>query len=155
MTRILEGSNEIIVSAKPEAIWRVLEDSTLLPKWAPMVKRTTGSTEKVGSVRECQIEWQGRKDEVVERCVEATPYRRIGWIMERGMMTKMFSRITFGFALEPRDGDTTLLRMEYRYAPKSVLASLMFRLMMRRKFDEMRKMLLENLKAFVENREIR
>lgn len=155
MPRILEGSNDVIINAKPDAIWRVLEDSTLLPKWAPMVKRTTGTTEKVGSVRTCQVEWQGRTDELVERCVEATPYRRIGWIMERGMMTKMFSKIAFGFALEPRDGNTTLLRMEYRYEPKSVLASLMFRVMMRRKLDDMRKMLLGHLKAFIEKREIR
>lgn len=155
MTQALQGSNEIIVNAKPEVIWHVLQDSTLLPKWAPMVTHTTGTTERVGSVRTCQVEWQGRRDEVVERCVEATPYRRIGWVMERGMMMKMFSRVAFGFALEPRGPNTTLLRMDYRYAPKNVLAALMFKVMMRRKLNEMRGTLLANLKSLIERREIR
>lgn len=155
MKRIIQGSNEIVVNAKSESIWHVLEDSTLLPKWAPMVKHTTGTTQKTGSVRTCQIEWQGRKDEVFERCVEATPNKRIGWVMERGMMMKMFSRVSFGFVLEPEGTNATLLRMEYRYEPKNLLAGLMFKLMMRRKLNEMREMLLGNLKAFIEKREIR
>lgn len=155
MKRAVQGSNEIIVNAKPEPIWLVLEDSTLLPKWAPMVRRTTGTTERVGSLRTCRVEWQGREDEVVERCVEATPHTRIGWMMERGMMMKMFSKVSFGFALEPRDGNTTLLRMEYCYEPKNVLAGLMFEVMMRRKLNAMREMLLGNLKAFIEQSESR
>ncbi len=152
MKRIVQGSNEIVVNAKPEPIWRVLEDSTLLPQWAPMVKRTTGTTERVGSVRTCEVEWQGRRDEVVERCVEATPYRRIGWVMEHGMMTKMFSGIAFGFVLEPRDTNTTLLRTEYRYEPRNVLTGVMFKLMMARKLNEMRETLLTNLKSLIEKK---
>ncbi len=152
MKRVVQGSNEIIVNARPEPIWHVLEDSTLLPQWAPMVKHTTGTTQRAGAVRTCQVEWQGRKDEVFERCVEATPNKRIGWVMERGMMMKMFSKVLFGFALEPQGANATRLRMEYRYEPKNLLASLMFKVMMSRKLNEMREMLLGNLKAFVETR---
>lgn len=155
MKRVVQGSNDIVVNARPEPIWQVLEDSTLLPKWAPMVKHTTGTTQKAGSVRTCQVEWQGRKDEVFERCVEATPMKRIGWVMERGMMMKMFSKVSFGFVLEPQGANATRLRMEYRYEPKNLLAGLMFNVMMSRKMYAMREMLLGNLKAFVENRERR
>lgn len=65
----IEGTNETVVDAPP--------DSTCLGQWATMVKSTTGSRETVGSCRTCQVEWEGRKDEVVERYTEATPGRRI------------------------------------------------------------------------------
>lgn len=149
----IEGSNEITVDAAPDRIWRVLEDSTCLSQWATMVKQTTGVRETVGSLRTCQVEWDGRKDEVVERCTEATPARRISWVMERGMMLKVFSKVAFGFDLEPKDARTTLVRMHYSYEPKNFFAGLMFRLMMSGKLDRMRQTLLSNLKAFVEKRE--
>lgn len=69
----IEGTNEVTVDSSPRSVWRVLEDSTCLSEWAPMVKHTTGVRETVGSRRTCQVEWDGRRDEVVERCTEATP----------------------------------------------------------------------------------
>ncbi len=148
----VHGSDEILVQAKPETIWRVLEDSTLLPKWAPMVKHTTGTTQRVGSVRTCQVEWGGRKDEVVERCVEATPHKKITWVMEKGGMKKLFSDIRFGFVLEPKDGSATLLRLEFLYEPRNLLGRLMYALMMRPKLRDLRLTLLRNLKEMVEAR---
>lgn len=73
----IEGSNQIVIEASPDRVWRVLEDSTCLSQWATMVKETTGVRETVGSRRTCQVEWEGRKDEVVERCTEASSDRRI------------------------------------------------------------------------------
>lgn len=151
--RGLQGSNEIFVDAPPERVWSVLEDSTLLSAWAPMVKKTTGVKETLGSRRTCEVEWEGRRGEVVERCTEATPPKRISWEMERGMMLKFFSKVAFGFDLEARDPRATLLRMRYSYQPKNVLAALMFRLMMSGKLERMRQTLLAHLKALVEKRE--
>lgn len=152
MGTAFQGSSEILVKAKPEQIWAVLEDSTLLPQWAPMVKSTTGKTERVGSVRTCQVEWEGRKDQVVEQCVEAIPNKKITWVMEQGMMTKMFSKINFWFILEHRDSNTTSLQLGFLYQPRTLLARLMYFLMMRRKFGQLRQSLLKNIKDFVEQR---
>lgn len=145
-----QGSNEIIIRTGPERIWAILEDSTLLPQWAPMVKSTTGKIERAGSVRTCQVEWEGRKDEVVERCIEAVPNEKVAWVMEQGMMTKMFSKIQFGFALEPRGSNATSLQFGFLYEPKNFLARLMYSLMMRRKLDSLRKTLLANIKNLAE-----
>ncbi len=147
-----QGSSETMIHAGPERVYRILEDSTLLPQWAPMVKHTTGKTERTGSVRECQVEWEGRQDQVAERCVEAVPNRRIAWVMEKGMMTKMFSTIRFGFDLEPRDESATLLRMEFLYEPRHLLARLMWHLMMKKKLGGLRQELLGNLKKLAEAR---
>jgi uncharacterized protein YndB with AHSA1/START domain len=144
--KAIHGNDETVVQAKAERIWEILENSTLLPQWAPMVKSTTGKTERVGSVRTCQVEWEGRKDEVAERCIEAIPDRKITWIMEQGMMTKMFSRIQFGFILEPKNGGATLLHLGFLYAPTNLFARFMYSLVMRRKLDSLRKTLLANIK---------
>jgi len=146
----IRGSNEISVRASRDRVWHVLEDSTCLPKWAPMVKQITGQRETVGSKRTCHVEWEGRRDEVVERCTEAIPNDRIGWVMERGMMLKMFSKVGFGFVLQPESSGNTRVRMEYSYTPRNVLTGLMFRVMMARKMDAMRQGLLANLKELVE-----
>lgn len=150
--KAFHGSSEILVKARPEQVWAILEDSTRLPDWAPMIKGTTGKIEKVGSLRTCQVEWEGRKDEVVERCIEATPPKKILWVMEKGGMKKLFSDIRFGFALEPKDGDITLLRLEFLYEPKNIIAYLMYILMMKRKLKDLRQTLLNNLKELAENR---
>lgn len=144
------GSSEILVKARPEKVWAILEDSTRLSRWTPMIKGTTGKKEKVGSVRTCQVEWEGRKDEVTERCIEANPPKKILWVMEKGGMKKLFSDIRFGFALEPKDGDMTLLRLEFLYEPRNILARLMYALMMRRKLEGLRQSLLGNLKGLIE-----
>ncbi|MBI4597032.1 MAG: SRPBCC family protein [Candidatus Omnitrophica bacterium] len=152
MCNAFQGSSEILINSRPEPIWAVLADSTCLPQWATMVKSTTGTAERVGSTRTCQVEWEGRKDQVVERCIEAVPPRKIGWIMEQGMMTKMFSTIQFGFELEPQGASQTLLRLGFLYEPRHLLARLMYALMMRQKMASLRQTLLENLKTLVERR---
>lgn len=152
MAMAFQGSDEILINSRPEQVWAVLEDSTLLPEWAPMVKSTTGKTERVGTVRRCQVEWEGRQDEVMERCVEAIPNKKIAWVMEQGMMTKMFSTIRFWYVLEPRDGDTTSLQLGFLYEPRNLFARLMFLLMMRSKFGRLRRTLLGNIKDLVEQR---
>ena len=70
---VYQGSSETEIKARPDQVWAILEDSACLSQWAPMVKSTKGKTERVGSVRSCEVEWEGRKDYVVERCVEAIP----------------------------------------------------------------------------------
>lgn len=150
--KALQGQDESLIRTSAERIWAILEDSTLLPQWAPMVKSTTGKTERVGSVRTCQVEWEGRKDQVVERCIEAIPNKKIAWVMEQGMMTKMFSKINFWFILEPHDGNATVLKLGFLYEPKHLLARLMYSLMMRRKFEQLRRTLLTNIKNLAEQR---
>ncbi len=147
-----QGSSEITIKTRPEQIWAILEDSTRLAEWAPMVKHTTGKTESLGSTRTCQVEWEGRKDQVVERCVEAVPNKKIAWVMEQGMMKKMFSKISFWFVLESQDSNTTLLRLGFLYEPKHLPARLLYSLMMKQKLEKLRQSLLENLRNLAEAR---
>ncbi len=119
-----------------------------------MVKSTTGKTEKVGAIRACQVEWEGRKGEMVERCVEAIPYQKIMWVMEQGEMKKMFSDIRFGFILEPKQSKSTLLRLDGYYQPRNAFTRLLYALMLRRKLHDMIQTLVGNLKDLIEKRAV-
>ena len=152
MGKAFQGSSDILIHTTPEPIWVILADSTCLPQWAVMVKSTTGTTERVGSTRTCQVEREGRKDQVMERCIEAVPLKRIGWVMEQGMMTQMFSTVQFGFELEPQGSGQTRLRLGFLYEPRNLVACLMYYLMMNKKMEGLRQELLKNIKNLVETR---
>lgn len=46
-----------------DEVWAILEDSTLLPRWVPVVDevlRCAPGGESVGSLRECRVNFAGR-----------------------------------------------------------------------------------------------
>ena len=55
MTRHPQGSSELVIRATPVKIWALLEDSTRLAEWAPMVKRTSGTRETLDAVPKCGV----------------------------------------------------------------------------------------------------
>lgn len=148
----VQGSDEIVIEAVPERIWEILEDTTRLPEWAPMVRHTSAQRESLGAVRECAVELEGRPGRVAERCVEFVPNRRIAWLMveESFGFGRMFADQGFSFTLEPRGGGQTLVRNESYYRPKQVLAQVMSVVLMRGKFRHIRERVLLNLKRLAE-----
>ena len=64
--------------------------------------------------------------------------------------SRMFSDIGFDFVLVPTEsGETRVVNTSY-YIPKGLLAKLMSALMMRRKFGQVRRKVLANLKRLSE-----
>ena len=151
-TQVLQGADEIIVSASKEAIWGILTDSTRLPEWMPMVQRTDGHRESVGAVRHCAVNFEGRAGEVTERCVEADR-DRIAWALEEDTLGfgKMLRDFGFAFVLSPGAEGETLVRNETYFEPDGLMATLMAALVLRRKFRQVRQAALQNLKQFVES----
>jgi uncharacterized protein YndB with AHSA1/START domain len=152
MNRVLQGEDAITIAADAGRIWEILVDGARLPEWASMVKHTTGGRECVDAVRHCEVEFDGRPGRVTERCVEFVDRRRIAWVMTADSFGfgKMFIDMGFGFTLEPAEGGATRLRNDTFYQPRNLLASIMSRLMMRRKFRQLRRGVLENLKPLAE-----
>lgn len=66
---VSQGSDEIAIKALPEDIFAILEDSPKLPQWMPAVKSTDGCREVIGSIRKCDVNFEGRNGYVVEECV--------------------------------------------------------------------------------------
>jgi uncharacterized protein YndB with AHSA1/START domain len=158
MNIVIQGANETVLRATPQQIWAVLEDSQLLPRWIPMVRAVTTMEERehVGAMRTCQVEMEGRRGEIVERCIEATPHRKIAWMMERDSLgfSSMFTDFGFSFELEPMAGTATLVRLRGFYRPKHLLARVMNAFVMRRKLHRLRERILVNLRQIVEDRAV-
>lgn len=153
MKNTLQGRNEIVINAPVEKVWGIVADSALLPRWTQMVTHTTGKKESVGSVRECDVEMDGRKGHVAERCIECVERQQISWIMEKDSMgfLRMFPEFKFGFILEPRGLKATRVVSWGAVRPGGVFSRVMYALMMKRKFQQLRQNILERLKQFAES----
>lgn len=112
-----------------------------------------GARERVGATRRCQVEMGGRRGEVVERCTEAVPERKLTHVMDKDPFgfSRFFGDFGFSFLLEPRGVDETHVRIEGFYSEKTLLSRAMNTLMMRRKLGKLRARILVNLKALVES----
>jgi uncharacterized protein YndB with AHSA1/START domain len=141
----------MFILAPREEIWDILEDSTRLPEWTTVL-RTTGVREMPGSVRECEVNFEGKMGSVVERCVDSDPYRRIEWLMDDDTFgfSRMLSDFGFSFTLTATVDGETLVRTDTYYRPKTILAKAMNRLLMKRKFRAARRRFLKGLKGLAE-----
>jgi uncharacterized protein YndB with AHSA1/START domain len=151
----LQGRSEQTIGAPPALVWEVLEDSSRLPEWVPVVERMTEheEREREGSVRRCEVAMGGRRGYMVERCLESIPGRRLRHAVEDDSLgfTRMFRDYSFTLALEPRGDDATLVTCETFYEPRDLRARLMNALFMRRRFARVRSDILDGLRAIVES----
>jgi uncharacterized protein YndB with AHSA1/START domain len=155
MERRLQGSNELLIDATPEQIWAVLADSSRIPEYMKAVKEihtSRGSSEYVGATRSCRVEMQGRRGEVLERCVELVPNERLTHVMERDDFgfSRLFDDFGFTFGLETKGVGHTLVRLEGFYREKGLRSRLLNALVMKRKLHALRGGVLTELKSVVE-----
>lgn len=152
----LQGSSEQMIDRPPSCVWEVLEDSSQLPDWVPVVERITqhAEREQPGSVRHCEVAMGGRRGYMVERCLESVPERKLRHTVEDDSLgfTKMFRDYSFTLELEPRGESGTLVSCKTFYEPRGIVARLMNALLMRRRFAGVRQDILRGLQEFVEGR---
>jgi uncharacterized membrane protein len=148
MNWTLQGSDEVVMRAPVERIWALLEDGPRLPEWMPIVKSTTGEVEVLDAERTCQVEVEGKRGSVTERCVEHDPYVRIAWRLVDDSLGfgRLLDDFGFSFTLEPLADGSTRVRNETYYRPRSLVARLLSMLVLRRKFRGIRLVALANLR---------
>jgi uncharacterized protein YndB with AHSA1/START domain len=144
-------------TAPPGAVWAVLEDSTLLPRWAAVVEEVScrvPGREALGSVRECRVDFAGRKGTIVERCVELIPNRKIAYVVDDDSLgfTRMFADYGFTITVEDGGANRTTVQMDTYYTPRNVVTAAMNALVMRRKFRSTVDGLLRGLRRLAEER---
>jgi uncharacterized protein YndB with AHSA1/START domain len=145
----------VIVDATPDAVWAVLADSRLLPRWAPVVDEVTACAaggEAVGGVRHCTARLAGRTGRMVERCVELVPRRRIAYVVDEESfgMRRMFDHYGFALDLEPGPEGGTRVVLQTHYSPRNALYAVINATVMRRRFAAACEDLLAGLKSFTE-----
>jgi len=147
-----QGQDEIIILASKEEIWSVLIDTPALYEWMPIVKHSDGTKECLNAVRSCDVDFEGRKGKVHERCVLFEENKRIGWGMEYDTLgfSKMFNDYGFSFDLEEINPMATKVINKGYSTPKNIFASLMNLLMMKKKASQIRKTALQGLKKLAE-----
>jgi uncharacterized protein YndB with AHSA1/START domain len=148
---------DVIVDACPDAVWEVLADSRLLPRWAPIVDEVTrcaAGGEAVGEVRHCSARLAGRQGRMVERCVELVPRRRIAYVVDEESfgMRRMFDHYGFALELEPGPGGGTCVTLQTHYSPRNALYAVINAAFMRRRFAAACEDLLAGLKSFMESK---
>lgn len=147
-----QGQNEVIINASVDKVWDILVDGTVLSKWMKIVKNTSSITESLNAVRSCDVEMNGKKGKVSEKCVLYDEKKEIGWEMlsDEFGISKMFDSYSFSFELLPEgQGQTKLINRGYAN-PKNTLAKLMNTLMMKRMSSRMRIKALTGIKNLAE-----
>jgi len=150
----LQGHSEQTIDASPARVWEVLEDSSRLPEWVPVVASVTehAECERAGSVRRCEVAMGSRRGYIVERCVESLPERRLRHAVEDDSLgfTRMFRDYSFTLEIEPTADNATLVTCESFYDPRGPVTRLANALLMRRRFAGVRRDILHGLKRVVE-----
>jgi hypothetical protein len=114
------------------------------------VTQITGE-HRVGASRACRVELGRRPGETRERCIADETERRIAWSIEQdgtGFL-RLVSDWTAGFELQADGSETTRVRAESGFRPKSFLVRAMLP-MVRRKLHVSQREILGALKDAVE-----
>jgi uncharacterized protein YndB with AHSA1/START domain len=142
------GRDELLVAAPVERVWAILTDSRRLPEWAPPVEAVTGceDEEAPGATRRCAVRIGGRPGEMVERCVEAVPLRRLSYVVDEDSFgfARRFADYGFTLSLTPCDGGTAVALQTF-YDARGPFGAAMDTLLLRRQLGRVRRELLAGL----------
>ncbi len=155
-TKQLERTTSI--DAPVEAVYALFLDNKALPDWAPVVDEVLtedgGDESGVGCTRTCAVTIEGRSGTMVERCVEAVPDTKASFVVvdDSFGFDRMLRDYGFTAHFASRGPNETAVRIETFYTPASPIATLLNRLMMRRRFRGIVDALLAGLRTTAEQR---
>lgn len=148
----LQARNEIVIHAPISKVWSVITDISLLPNINPGVISATGTMNKVGETRTCEMDNRGRKGTMTERLIEFVPEQKTVWTIEEDSMgmKKMLSGTRFCFYLEKQSNNQTKLVNESYYSPIGFMPKVMNVLMMKSMMGKIQSKILNNIKKYSE-----
>lgn len=156
----MDGQKQIqrstAISAPAEAVWEILADSRLLPRWVPAVDEVAECSvtgEAVGEVRTCNATLAGKSGRIVERCIEFAPMTRIAYVVddESFGMRRMFDHYGFAISLESEGPGKTHATLETHYTPRNPIYGLLNTLFIRRRFQRVCDDIVSGLKSLAES----
>jgi len=150
---ILQARNETIINAPLKRVWALITDINVLPKVNPGVITATGTMDKQGATRTCEMSNNGRKGTMTERLAELVHEKKTVWVIENDSMGmgKMLKDPRFCFYLEKVDDTKTRLINESYYQPATIMMKIMNVVMMKRKMGQIQEQILSNIKKLAEN----
>lgn len=151
----LIGTWNISVNAPLNKVWEILNDSSNMAIWGrTMVKHTNAGKEYLGAVRNCELDFGGKKGTVREVTVVYEPDNQIFWSMEEDTlgMKKMMTEFIFGFKTKPINPNITDVQFEQYFIPRNFFTKLIIKYLMKPQMGKTNKLLLRDLKELVESK---
>lgn len=137
---MIEVVAERTVPAPPEAVWPLVSDPELLPRWFGFAERVEVlEGEGAGQLRRQHGHWGKKRSEVDQELTAFDPPRRLAWrhLAERlnGKPAPRFAASTdFSIDLIPEDGGTRV-RLSSAQVPASRVKGLVMRAFGRRELE--------------------
>ena len=148
----LQARNEAVINASVESLWAVITDINSLHKINPGVIKASGTMDRQGETRTCEIESNGRTGTMVERLIELVPQKKTVWAIESDTMgmSRMLCDTRFVFKLEQLNEKQTKVINETYYQPTNLVAKIVNGLMMKRMIRKAQEQILSNLRSLTE-----
>lgn len=148
----LQARNEAVINAPIATIWQIITDINVLHRINPGVVSATGSMDRQGATRTCEIDNNGRKGTMTEKLVILVPEKKTVWTIESDTMgmSKMLKETQFVFQLENLGENRTKVVSETHYQPANVLAKFMNVLIMKKMIGKAQEQILANIKSLTE-----
>jgi uncharacterized protein YndB with AHSA1/START domain len=146
------------VSVPVGVVYRLFMDNAELANWAPVVDAVTdehgGDDTGLGTTRTCAVTMNGKKGTMVERCVEAVPETRASFLVvdDSFGFNKMLTNYGFTVHFTATTSERTEVLIETFYTPAHPIATVLNKLIMRRKFRGVIDELLGGLRTLAEQR---
>jgi uncharacterized protein YndB with AHSA1/START domain len=141
--------DEVRIDAPLEEVWQAIKEPAAHARWHPFVTHI-GGEHRLGAARTCSVIVGKRTGRTTERCIEEEQARAIAWEIEEDStgFSRMVSDWRAGFRLERHDGGA-LVTAHSAFEPRNVFVRLITPLI-RRKFHQTQKVILDALKRSVE-----
>jgi len=146
---VVHIADEVIVNAPAERVWEAIADPGEHVAWHPFATRIDGE-HALGEVRSCSVLVGGKPGTTEERCSAYEEATKIMWTVERDSsgFSRMVTDWRTGFSLQPQGRESTRVRAESVFRPK--LATRFMTPVIRRKFHQAQRMILEGLRQHAE-----
>jgi hypothetical protein len=156
--KIPQWTVEIRIHAPIDRVWDAVEDISLIPRYHPEVREVeflSGSTRRAQGVSYRCVVPDGRTGWCVERVVEHIPLRRTTVAIPEDSwgLGQNFDQFQTEISVENVDADTTLVRIQAFYIPKTWRARVMNTLRLRPRMRRRALQTLEGLRRLLEKPE--
>jgi uncharacterized protein YndB with AHSA1/START domain len=143
-------TNQVIVKAPVETVWKAIQDPGEHAAWHPIATRIEGD-HALGSTRKCSVLVGKKPGTTEELCSTYDEARKIMWTIEQDStgFSRMVSDWSAGFSLEPQGPGTTRVTAQSLFRPKRFFVRLMMP-GIRRKFHQTQRAILDGLKQHAE-----
>ena len=154
--RELQWVTDVQINAHTSAVWAVIDDLSLIPRYHPEVEKVeclSGATKRAAGVAyKCIISEGPRKGWCVEKVVEYDPNRKmtVSFPEDSWGMSEMLKNFSTELTIEPTVSGGTWVKLRAYYSPRDLKTRVANVLLIRHRMRKRAHRMLQGLKQIVE-----